>query len=105
MVDAAVSVGGHAYRKDLRQAAYRFINMHLKDDPRIVADSEEDLVAGQGEEKRYPIEPEKLRVFPKDSDLPKDELNTTIDRHFVPMAQVAPPRQGEFDDMALRAAG
>jgi dienelactone hydrolase len=97
MVDAAVSVGGHAYRKDLRQAAYRFINMHLKDDPQIVADSEEDLIAGQGEEKRYPIEPEKLRVFPKDSDLPKDELNTSIDQHFVPMAQVAPPRQGEFD--------
>jgi dienelactone hydrolase len=96
MVETAVSVGGHAYRKDLRQAAYRFINMHLKDDPRIVADSEEDLVAGQGGEKRYPIEPEKLRVFPKDSDLPKDELNTTIDRCFVPMAQVAPPRQGEF---------
>ena len=105
MVDAAVSVGGHAYRKDLRQAAYRFINMHLKDDPRIVADSEEDLVAVQGEEKRYPIEPEKLRVFPKDSDLPKDELNTTIDRYFVPMAQVLPPRQGEFDAWRITAAG
>jgi dienelactone hydrolase len=102
LVGAAVSMGGHAYRKDLRQAAYRFINMHLKDDPRIVADSEADLVAVQGDEKRYPIEPAKLQVFPKDSDFPKDELNTTIDRHFVPMAQVLPPRQGEFDAWRTR---
>ncbi len=102
LVGAAVSMGGHAYRKDLRQAAYRFINMHLKDDPRIVADSEADLVAVQGDEKRYPIEPAKLQVFPKDSDLPKDELNTTIDQHFVPMAQVLPPRQGEFDAWRTR---
>ena len=102
LVGAAVSMGGHAYRKDLRQAAYRFINMHLKDDPRIVTDSEADLVAVQGEEKRYPIEPAKLRVFPKDSDLPKDELNTTIDQYFVPMAQVLPPRQGEFDAWRTR---
>ena len=35
-VDAVVSIGGHAYREDIRQAAYRFINTHLKDDPRIV---------------------------------------------------------------------
>jgi dienelactone hydrolase len=102
MVDAAVSMGGHAYRKDLRQAAYRFINMHLKDDPRIVADSEADLVTDLGTEKTYPIQPEKLRVFPKDSDLPKDELNTTIDRHFVPLAQPPLPRQGEFEAWRAR---
>src|SRR5690606_27078310 len=45
LVDAVVSVGGHAYRKDIRQAAYRFINSHLKDDPRIVEDSERDIVS------------------------------------------------------------
>ena len=105
MVDAVVSVGGHAYRKDLRQGAYRFINMHLKNDPRIVADSEADLVAVKGEEKRYPIDPEKLRVFPVDSDLPKDELNTIIDQCFVPMAQVSPPRLGEFDAWRTRLRG
>ncbi|MGA2032032.1 MAG: hypothetical protein ABSG68_07245, partial [Thermoguttaceae bacterium] len=38
-----------------------------------------------------------LRVFPKDSDIPRDELNTTIDRHFVAVAQVAPPRAGGFE--------
>ena len=98
LVDAVVSIGGHAYRKDIRQAAYRFINLHLKDDPRVVADSELDLVGGSGGERRYPIPLEKLRVFPEDSDLPKDELNTTIDRHFVPMAKVEPPAEGKFAD-------
>src|SRR5258708_40299056 len=43
-VDAVVSVGGHAYRQDLRQAIYRFINMSLKEDARTVTDSEVDIV-------------------------------------------------------------
>lgn len=97
LVDAVVSMGGHAYRKDIRQAAFRFINMQLKDDPRIVTDSEVDVVAESGEGRRYAIPPEKLRVFPKDSDLPKDELNTTIDRHFVPVAKAELPEEGKFD--------
>jgi len=96
LVDAVVSIGGHAYRQDIRQAAYRFINTHLKDDPRVVADSEADLIASEGKDQKYPIPLEKLRVFPKDSDIPKDELNTTIDRHFVPMAKVEPPAEGKF---------
>jgi len=95
-VDAMVSIGGHAYRKDLRQAAYRFINMQLKDDPRVVADSEADLIRDEGKKKVHPIEPAKLRVFPQDSDIPKDELNTTIDRHFVPVAKVEAPKEGKF---------
>ena len=96
-VDAMVSIGGHAYRQDLRQAAYRFINTHLKDDPRIVTDSERDLVEGSGKDKRSPIAPEKLRVFPTDEDLPKDELNTKIDQHFVPVVLVEPPAAGKFE--------
>jgi len=96
MVDAMVSIGGHAYRKDLRQAIYRFINIHLKSDPRIVEDSEEDLVTGRGKETVYPIPIEELRVFPTDDDLPKDQLNSTIDQYFVPMAQVEPPKPGQF---------
>jgi len=96
-VDSFVSVGDHAYRKDIRQAAYRFINMHLKNDPRAVEDSEVDLVSGPEDNRQYPIAPEKLRVFPKDSDIPKDELNTTIDRHFVPMARVEPPQKGQYE--------
>jgi hypothetical protein len=45
----------------------------------------------------YPIEPERLRVFPTEGDLPKDQLNTTIDQHFVPVASVAPAEPGQFD--------
>jgi len=97
LVDAFVSIGGHAYRQDIRQGAFRFLNIYLKNDPRIVTDSEVDLVANDKAGKRYPIEPAKLRVFATDADLPKDELNTTIDRHFVPMARVRPPEPGQFD--------
>jgi dienelactone hydrolase len=96
-VDSLVSIGGHAYRQDIRQAAYRFINMHLKNDARVVSDSEVDLVTGPSDKPSYPISPEKLRVFPKDSDIPKDELNTTIDRHFVPMAEVRLPKEGAYE--------
>ncbi|MCH8216905.1 MAG: prolyl oligopeptidase family serine peptidase [Planctomycetes bacterium] len=95
-VDSVVSIGGHAYRQDIRRASYRFINTHLKNDPSPVTDSEVDLVTGSGSGLRHPIEPERLRVFPQDADIPEDELNTTIDRHFVPMAKVDPPRRGEY---------
>ena len=97
LVDAFVSIGGHAYRQDIRQAAYRFVNLHLKDDPRIVLDSEVDLAQGPRNDRRYPIAPEKLRVFPEDTDIPTDELNSTIDRRFVPVATVEVPPRGEYD--------
>lgn len=96
-VDSVVSIGGHAYRQDIRQAVYRFINMHLKNDAKIVKDSEIDLVTGLDNDRRHPIDPEKLRVFPEDSDIPTDELNTTIDRHIVSMAQVELPKEGRYD--------
>ena len=96
-VDACVSSGGHAYRKDIRRAAYRFLNIHLKGDPREVTDSEVDLVVRSKGKRICPIAQEKLRVFPADSDLPADELNTTIDRHFVPQAKVSVPARGRFD--------
>ncbi|MHC4700381.1 MAG: hypothetical protein ACYTFQ_07380, partial [Planctomycetota bacterium] len=76
-----------------RKAAYRFINMHLKNDPSPVTDSEVDLVTGTGNNRQHPIEPERLRVFPADSDIPEDELNTTIDQHFVPMAKLDQPEK------------
>ena len=96
-VDSVASVGGHAYRTDIRQATYRFLNTHLKNDPRPVRDSEVDLVTESGNSQSHPIEPEKLRVFPLDSDIPQDELNTRIDEYFVPTASVPTPRAGEFD--------
>jgi dienelactone hydrolase len=95
-VDAVVSIGGHDYRQDIRQATYRFINAHLQGDPRPVSDSEVDLVT-DGRDPVHPIPPEKLRVFPTDADLPADELNTTIDEHFVPVADVKLPAAGQFD--------
>jgi len=96
-VDSVVSIGGHAYRKDIRQAAFRFINMHLKNDPSVVEDSEVDLVTGSRDKPEHPIEPEKLRVFPEDSDIPADELNTTIDQYFVPVAKVDVPAKGKYE--------
>ncbi|MBN1492361.1 MAG: prolyl oligopeptidase family serine peptidase [Phycisphaerae bacterium] len=97
MVDAVISVGKHAYREDIRKATFRFINMHLKDDPRVVTDSEVDLVTGTRKDPVHPIEPKRLRVFPADADIPGDQLNTMMDEHFVPMARVSPPESGAFD--------
>jgi cephalosporin-C deacetylase-like acetyl esterase len=93
--DTVVSVGGHAYRQDIRQAAFRFLNMHLKGDARPVTDTEIDVVSEGSNPGSYPIDPERLRVFPTDANLPADQLNTKIDEHFVPIAKPAPPEQGE----------
>ena len=101
-VDAMVSIGGHAYREDLRRAIFRFLNVHLNGDSRPVTDSEIDLVVDEGGKKRYPIEPERLRVFSTDGDLPKDELNSTIDQTFVPMAKVDVPAAGQFEPWKQR---
>ena len=97
LVDSVVSIGNHAYRQDIRQAAFRFINTHLKNEPTGVLDTEVDLVTGSGKDLEHPIDPERLRVFPTDGDIPKDELNTTIDEHFVPIRHVEPPGAGKFE--------
>ena len=96
LVDSFVSIGGHAYRKDIRQAAFRFMNTNLKNDPRPVADSEVDLVTGPREE-IHPIAPEQLRVFPQDWDIPQDARNGRIDQEFVPMATVEIPNASNFE--------
>jgi dienelactone hydrolase len=97
LVDSVVSIGGHAYRRDIRQAAFRFLNTHLKNDPRPVLDSEVDLVTGPREE-IHPIPPEQLRVFPRDEDVPTDALNARIDQEFVPLAKVELPKEGQFEE-------
>ncbi len=87
--DTLVSIGGHAYRADIRRGVYGFINAHLRGDARYVVDGEVDAHAESGRTDDFPIQPESLRVFPTDADLPRDQLNTEIDKHFV--AQHAAP--------------
>ena len=86
-VDAFVTPGPHKDVPPLRLAAFRWINRWLKNDDSPVAEPE-----------TYPkIAGKDLRAFP--GELPKDEINTTVDRAFVPRAAVAVP--GSAD--ALRA--
>jgi len=97
-VDAVVSVGPHAYREDIRKAAFRFLNIHLKGDAGEIMDSEKEIVTEVAKGKKvYPISPASLRVFPEDKDLPSDAINAVIDESFVPMAKVNPPTAGEFE--------
>jgi dienelactone hydrolase len=96
VVDSLVSIGGHAYRQDIRQGTFRFLNTHLKNDPRPVLDSEVDLVTGPREDV-HPIPPEQLRVFAQDSDFPRDAVNGRIDQDFVPMAKVELPTDSAFE--------
>jgi hypothetical protein len=106
-VDAVVSVGGHAYRKDIRQAAFRFLNTFLKGDPRPVEDSEISTQgdAAPAEYSKFPIAPERLRVFATDSEFPADRRNASIDREFVPMARVDLPAEGQFPAWKERLMG
>ena len=62
-VESVVSVGGHSYRKDIRQAAYRFINSHLKYDPRLVLDTEVDLVTESASGPQHPFRTRKTARF------------------------------------------
>jgi hypothetical protein len=92
-----VSVGGHEYLQDIRQAVYLFINTWLKDDSHAVTDGDVDIVEFPPAKVVHPIEPAKLRAFATDKDIPADQLNTTIDQHFVPLARVAVPGDGQFE--------
>src|SRR5262249_27425625 len=67
-VQSMVSIGGHGYRTDVRRAVFEFFNRHFKGDARRVDDAD----AAEAPRGSYPIDPTELRVFPKDSDLPKD---------------------------------
>ncbi len=95
-VDSVVSMGGHAYREDIRKAVYRFLNIHLKGDSSPIRDSEVDLVVGEIGREIHPILPERLRVFPTDADIPKNQRNTVIDQYFVPIAQLDPPNSNNY---------
>jgi dienelactone hydrolase len=81
-VDEHVSPGGHDYRPDLRLAIFRFFHTHLKGDQTPVKDAVDPKILGK-----------ELRVFPEDSDLPKDSINATADEVFVPRARVNLPAE------------
>jgi len=92
---SVVSVGEHSYRQDIRRAAYRFINIHLKGDPSTVTDSERDLLEHEGNRVVAPAPHETLSVF--EGELPDDALNPEIDKHFVAMVDVPAPQAGQFE--------
>jgi hypothetical protein len=94
--DTIVSVGGHAYREDIRRAAFAFLQYHLQGKADPITDSEVDLVDDSVKPPKHPIPTEELRVFPTDDDIPQDAINLTIDEHFVPMAQPELPKEGEY---------
>jgi dienelactone hydrolase len=80
LFDIGVTPGGHEDNLELRLMAYRWINKHLKKDNAPVQ-----------EPKLPPFEGKELRVFPEDSDLPKDSLNAKIDETFIPIGTLIPP--------------
>ena len=93
-VDAVISAGDHNYRRDIRKAVYRFINMHLQGNPAEVLDSEVDLATSRSGNPKIPLK--QLRVFPTDEDLPSDPINATVDEVFVPVAHVELPRTADY---------
>jgi cephalosporin-C deacetylase-like acetyl esterase len=88
LVDEYVSKGGHDYRPDLRMAAFKWINKHIKNEPGEVQDSADFKLFNN----------EDLRVFPEDKDIPKDALNSKIDETFVKRAEVKLPAAGKFEE-------
>ena len=96
LVDSIVSIGGHDYRDDLRRAAYRFINIHLKLDPARLRTAKSTWSPARSR-RNIPIPPERLRVFPEDADIPADAKNTTVDQWFVPRAESVVPSPESFE--------
>src|SRR5204862_30764 len=86
-VDEHVSKGGHAYREDLRVAIFSFFNKHLKGENVAAKDTQFEKIEG-----------EKLRVFPKDADIPKDAINATADETFTPVAKLELPTEKNFKE-------
>src|SRR5262249_36602683 len=77
----------HEDRPDLRVAAFKWFNKHLKRD-----NDEIKEVALK------PLPGKELRVFPEDKDIPKDAINGKIDETFVPLAKVELPKEGDFPE-------
>jgi cephalosporin-C deacetylase-like acetyl esterase len=83
--NSCVVPGGHSDKLELRLMAYRFFNKHFKGDTSDPVEPKPDL-----------FKPEELRVFPEDSDIPADQVNTKIDEILVPMAKIDLPSAEGF---------
>lgn len=95
LFDIGVTPGGHSDNVELRLMAYRWISKHLK------ADNSETA-----EPPLPPFPGKELRVFPEDSDLPKDSLNDKIDESFVTLAKPTTPKnKEEYHDWSKRLRG
>ena len=85
LVDEYISKGGHEDRPDLRVAAFKWMNKHLKHDTSEIKHVETKPLPGR-----------ELRVFPEEKDIPKDAINGKIDETFVARAVVKLPEAGKF---------
>jgi dienelactone hydrolase len=85
LVDEYISKGGHDDRADLRVAAFRWMNRHLKNDTAPVKYAPFKQLPGK-----------ELRSFAEDKDVPQDALNGKIDETFVKRAEVKLPEPGKF---------
>jgi cephalosporin-C deacetylase-like acetyl esterase len=92
LVDEYVSKGGHEDRPDLRVAAFKWMNKHLKN----------DTTTPIGSVEFKPLAGKALRAFPEDKDIPADQINTKVDETFVPKALVNLPEAGKFADWRAR---
>jgi acetyl esterase/lipase len=92
LFDIGITPGGHRDNVELRLMAYRWISKHLKGDNSETAEPPLPPFPGQ-----------ELRVFPEDSDLPKDSLNDRIDESFVELAKPTTPKsKEEYSDWSQR---
>lgn len=87
LFDEYVSVGGHAYRPDLRAAIFKFFNKHLKGDAAALVEDSAKFAKIPGKE---------LRVFPTDEDYPKDRINERVDETFVARGTLRTPTADTF---------
>jgi dienelactone hydrolase len=92
LVDEYISQGGHEDRPDLRVAAFKWMNRHLK----------QDTTTPIGSVEFKPLPGKELRVFPTDADVPADALNGRIDETFVPRGKVTLPDKGRFAEWRTR---
>ncbi len=95
--DTLVSVGGHAYREDIRRGVFQFMNLHLRQMGEPVLDAHADAQFESNDREIPFFSPEQLRVFAADEDLPKDEVNTKIDELFVPIGLLEVPESADRD--------